>query len=136
VVGPESSKAWVRNVIEMTVSISEGLKITSPTGDVEIFKPEDWLLDMDSTQVALPSGSQKLQGVPLWKVIEPLGVDDPQTLIRVETSQDSLSFSWQEIEGDNNLRIFTVIMDDGFEYALGAMSGEVYLYPLTAIEIN
>jgi hypothetical protein len=91
---------------------------------------------MDSTQVALPSGYQKLQGVPLLKVIEPLGVDDPHTMIEVETDQNSLSYSWQDIEEDDNLRIFIVIVDEGFEYALGAMSGEVYLYPLTAIEIH
>lgn len=136
VVGPASSKAWVRNVTAITISSSPGLPITTASGEINSFIPDDWVDDMDSTQVALPIGSQKLQGVPLWKVIEPLIVAENQAVIQVKSDQDTLTFSWQTINGDDNLRIFTVIDNDRFKFALGAMSGDVYLFPLTGIEVE
>lgn len=135
-VGPASSKAWVRNVIELTVSISQGLTISTSSGEIHSFEPDAWVEHMDSTQVALPTGSQKLQGVPLWKVIEPLIGGENQAVIQVKSGQDTLSYPWQTIYGDDSLQIFTVIVDKGFEFALGTMSGEVHLYPITGIEVE
>jgi hypothetical protein len=91
---------------------------------------------MDSTEVSLPTGSQKLQGVPLWKVIESSESEANPVTISVLTDQDSTTYDWQAINGDDSLRIFTVISDEGFQYALGTMSGEVQLYPLTRIEVE
>jgi ABC-type thiamin/hydroxymethylpyrimidine transport system permease subunit len=136
IVGPESSKAWVRGVVELTVSISQGLTIQTPDGEIMIFDPDDWLLDMDSTQVMLPSDAQKLQGVPLWKIVEPLITDQDQTMIHLRTETETLSYPWTEIENDNQLRIFTVIEQSGVSFALGTMAGELYLYPLVAIEVK
>lgn len=136
IVGPESSKAWVRNIIEMTVSISQGLTIQTTSGETFTFKPDDWLSEMDSTQVALPDGSQKLQGVPLWKVIAAINTNDKQPIIHAESDQEIRSFPWYAINQDDSLRIFTVIRDECLVYALGNMSGEVYLYPLTGIEVE
>ena len=136
VVGPESSKAWVRNVVRLTVSVSQGLTIQTPSGETYIFKPDDWLTEMDSTQVALPNGSEKLQGVPLWKVIERFADNDVQISIVLYGNQESLSYTWKDIKGDNNLRIFTVIGNDGFDFVLANMSGEVHLYPLIGIEVQ
>lgn len=136
IVGPESSKAWVRNVVELTVSITQGLTIQAPNREVLIFDPDDWLLDMDSTQVMLPAGSQKLQGVPLWKIIRPLISDQAQAMIHVSTEEEIRAFQWVDINGDDQLRIFTVIEDTGFTFVLGTMTGEAYLYPLVRIEVE
>jgi energy-coupling factor transport system permease protein len=136
IVGPLSSKAWVRNVIEMSISISQGLVIQSSTGETFIFYPDEWLSEMDSTQIALPDGSQKLQGVPLWKVIDSFILHEGQIVVHVKSDQDVRSYSWDEINIDDNMRIFTVIKDEGFKYALGTMSGDVYLYPITGIEVE
>lgn len=135
-VGPESSKAWVRNVVKITVSTAQGLPIISPSGETQLFEPENWLDAMDSTQVALPGGSQKLQGVPLWKVIDALRLPEAPQAVRAHSHQESRSFAWQEVSGDDGLRIFTIIADDGFAYVLGTMSGEVLLHPLTTIEVE
>lgn len=136
VVGPASSKAWVRNVMSITISTSSGLLITTADGEILSFNPDDWVDKMDSTQVALPVGPQKLQGVPLWMVMEPLITADNTAGIWIKSDQDDLTFAWETINGDDNLRIFTVIVGEEFRFALGAMSGEVYLYPLTGIEVK
>jgi ABC-type thiamin/hydroxymethylpyrimidine transport system permease subunit len=136
VVGPESSKAWVRNVVELTVSLSNGLSIQTPAGEIFSFDPDDWLFEMDSTQVTLPSGSQKLQGVPLWKIVEPLVKDPGQTMIHLVAEVETRTYPWLEIKNDDQLRIFTVIEESGVSFALGTMSGELFLYPLVGIEVE
>jgi energy-coupling factor transport system permease protein len=136
IVGPGSSKAWVRNVVELTVSISQGLTIQTLDGEFMNFDPDDWLLEMDSTQVMLPSGSQKLQGVPLWKIVELMVVDQEETMIHLKTEVETRTYSWIEIKNDDQLRIFTVIEESGLSFALGTMAGELYLYPLVAIEVK
>jgi ABC-type thiamin/hydroxymethylpyrimidine transport system permease subunit len=136
IVGPGSSKAWVRNVVELTVSISQGLTIQAMDGDTMNFEPDNWLLEMDSTQVMLPSGSQKLQGVPLWKIVEPFVGDQEKTMIHLITGVETRTYPWIEIKNDDQLRVFTVIEESGLSFALGTMAGELYLYPLNAIEVK
>ncbi len=135
-VGPISSKAWVRNVAEITISIAQGLRIQLSSEEVFIFKPDDWLSDMDSTQVLLPEGPEKLQGVPLWKILDPLITDKTQINIDIHADQEMRTYAWKDIVEDQNLRIFTVIGDEGFTFALATMSGEVHLYPIELIEVN
>ena len=136
IVGPESSKAWVRNVVELTLSITQTLTIQAPNGEILSFNPDDWLLEMDSTQVILPSGSQKLQGVPVWKIVEPLVIDQGQTMIHLKAEAETRTYPWIEIKDDDQLRIFTVIEESGVSFALGTMTGELYLYPLIAVEVE
>ena len=135
-VGPISSKAWVRNVVEITISMTQGLQIQLFGEEAFIFGPDDWLSDMDSTQVLLPAGPEKLQGVPLWKIIAPLVDNEGQLVINVHADQETRTFAWQDIDGDQNLRIFTVIGEEGFTFALGTMSGDVFIYPIAWIEVN
>lgn len=136
VVGPNSSKAWVRNVVELTVSVAQGLDIHTPSGEVNIFNPEDWLQDMDSTQIALPDGSQKLQGVPLWKIVEPLVSEETQISIVLHAPESSLVYDWIEIKENDKLRVFTIIEDEGYSFVFATISGEVLLFPLERIEIK
>ena len=136
IVGPESSKAWVRNVTQMNISISEGLVIQTREGETFTFNPDEWLSEMDSVTVALPDGSQKLQGVPLWKIIDSFFLVTDQITVHIKSNQEVRSYLWHEINLDDALRIFTVISDEGFQYTLGSMSGEVYLHPITGIEVN
>lgn len=136
VVGPESTKAWVRNVTRLNVIAAKGLTITTLQGEKIEFDPNEWVSHMDSTQIALPDGSRKLQGVPLWKVLEPTISATEPTLIVFDSKEDTLELDWTEIEGNNDLRIFTVVEEDGISFALAEMSGEVKLFPLTEIEIE
>lgn len=136
VVGPTSSKAWVRNVVSLTISASQGLQILMPEGEIQTFTPDDWLEEMDSTQVSLPTGAQKLQGVALWKIITAFTAPDSQLTITVKSEDGSVSYPWHEVNEDDNLRIFTAIGEDGYQYALAEMSGEVQLFPLSSIEVK
>lgn len=136
IVGPESSKAWVRNVMDITISVSEGLVIMTPSGETITFEPDQWLSEMDSTTVTLPEGILKLQGVPLWKIIDSVVLNVDSITVNVISDQDVHSYSWHEIYGDDNLRIFTLISDEGFAYTLGTMSGDIIVHPITRIEVN
>ena len=136
IVGPESSKAWIRGVTKFTVIVSESVTILDPSGQVHEFDPDNWVSDMDSTQVALPNGAQKLQGVPVWKIVEANLSEGTPTEVVFKSDEDSLVLGWDEVSNDDTLRLFTVIEEDGLSFTLAYMSGEVQLYPVTEIEIN
>lgn len=136
IVGPESSKAWIRNVSKLTVIASEGFTIINPKGELSKFEPDEWLGEMDSTQIALPGGSQKLQGVPVWKIVEAyVNHKEPQGVI-FQSDADSIDMNWSEIGGVDNLRVFIIIENEGIAFTLAEMSGQVKLYPLTEIVIE
>lgn len=136
IVGPESSKAWVRNVIKINLIASQGLRISDPSGAIHEFDPDQWVSEMDSTQVALPEGSQKLQGVPLWKIVESFTNDGLPEEISLSSPDESATFDWADIEGNDSLRLFTVIGEDSFSFALAEMSGDVHLFPVIELKIN
>jgi len=137
IVGPQSSKAWVRNVTHIRLIAAKGLQINSSQGKTYLFEAKNWISDMDSTQIALPAGSQKLQGAPVWKVIEASepGSTISQVLFKSEEGQN-LTLDWGKIDQKNDIRLFILIEDDGISYVLAEMSGDVLLYPVSAIEIN
>jgi energy-coupling factor transport system substrate-specific component len=136
IVGPQSSKAWVRNISYLSVIQAEGLSITFPDGEIYQFDPDAWVSEMDSTQIALPDGSQKLQGVPVWKVIEANRLTNQPNTVIFKSESGSTELSWSEIQANDDLRIFSIIEDDGISFTLAEMSGEVLIYPLTEIIIE
>jgi ABC-type thiamin/hydroxymethylpyrimidine transport system permease subunit len=137
VVGPVSSKAWVKNIMSLSVIAADSLTIVTQEEDLIEFNPDDWLDQMDSTQINLPTGSQKLQGVPLHLIIESSDlIASPPKTVLFYNLDSSLTLNWNEIENNDSLRIFTVIESDSISYALADMSGEVYLFPTTKIELK
>lgn len=136
VVGPESSKAWVRNVTKLTVITSEGLTIIDLEDNTQLFDPDEWVSEMDSIQISLPNGNQKLQGVPLWQVIEAYVNETPPYEVQLSGGEEMLSLSWSEIDENNSLRLFTVIEEEAISFALAEMSGKVLIFPITKIEIK
>jgi hypothetical protein len=136
VVGPQSSKAWVRNVSRITVITSESLEIVDITGKSHNFNPDEWVSEMDSTQVNLPEGSQKLQGVPVWKILSQYIDEKESTEVVFSGDSDQLTIPRAEIYNNDNLRVFTVIKSDGIGFALATMSGELRLFPLRSIEVQ
>lgn len=136
IVGPESSKAWVRNVEQIAVIASEGLTIIQPSAEIRQFIPDEWISEMDSTQVALPEGSKKLQGVPVWKIVEAYAeTQQPETII-LRSDADELTFSWLDIQDNDDLRVFSAIDESGISFVLAEMSGDILLFPLTEMEID
>jgi len=136
IVGPESSKAWVRNVTRITLIDSESLPIIDMTDDTHEFDPDNWVTEMDSTLVALPDRSQKLQGVPVWKVIEYYSSDDQPSEIIFTSGEKTSVYSWKDLQNYEDLRIFIVIEEESITFSLAEMSGEVLLFPLHKIEIK
>ncbi len=135
IVGPTSSKAWVRNVVSIIISGTEGLTISIDEQEI-IFYPNVWIDHMDSTDINLPTGTQKLQGVPLEVLLEPYLQSNEDKKIIVKAENASETYHWQEITQNNQLRIFSVMQDGEISYALGTMSGESILYPVTSIEVQ
>ena len=136
IVGPQSSKAWVRSVNTITIIATKGLEVTDRNGVSHRFDPDEWVSEMDSSQIALPDGSRKLQGVPVWKVIMQSTDAQIPGQVRFSSGSDQLFLTWSEIDGIDELRVFTVVQDDQIEFALALMSGQVRLFPLTVIEVQ
>jgi len=136
VVGPESGKAWVKNTIKLTVIASEGLMIYPQDGEGLAFNPDEWVTNMDSTQVALPESSKKLQGVPVWMVIDAMLSGDTPQVLEFSSPTEKRTMNWSEINENDDLRVFTVIEEDKISYALAKMNGEVLLFPLDEIRVN
>lgn len=136
IVGPESSKAWIRNVTSLTVIAAQGLQIVDLQRNTHEFDPDQWLSDMDSTQISLPSGPQKLQGVPVWKILTKSIDTHGVTEITFSTESEHQTISWTEVYNNDSLRVFTAIQGEKIEYVLATMSGEVQLFPLRKIEVQ
>ena len=136
IVGPTSSKAWVRNLNKITISAAEGLSVVNSKSEDHAFNPDQWLNDMDSTQIMLPDGTEKLQGVPLWKIVEFYQRDCTYKQVILRSTESSQSYSWNEINANNDIRLFIIIEEQGLSFVLAEMSGDVLLYPVTGIEIN
>lgn len=136
VVGPESSKAWVRNVTSLTVIEADGLKIVGREGKTYFFDPIEWTAEMDSTQIKLLDGSQKLQGAPVWEVLSQFTNSQELAEVTFTSNTDQLTLPWSDIDGKDDLRIYTVIKDDKLSFALATMSGEALLYPIKSIEVR
>ena len=91
---------------------------------------------MDSTQVALPEGSKKLQGVPIWKIVEAYPESEKPEAIIFRSNGDEITLTWSEIQNNDDLRIFSVIEPSGISFVLAEISGDVLLFPLTEMEID
>jgi hypothetical protein len=91
---------------------------------------------MDSTQIALPDGTQKLQGVAVWKVINAAFPGLAPDSVQFSNADDGVTLSWSELNENDNIRLFTVIGEDSISYALAEMSGDAILFPVTEINIQ
>ena len=136
IVGPQSSKAWVRNVSKLSVINAQGISIINQSGETNQLDPDEWISEMDSTQINLPEGSKKLQGVPVWKVIQANYNNNEPSTILFKSESERLELSWSGIQANDDLRIFSIIEEDGIAFALAEMSGEVHIYPLSEIVIE
>ena len=136
IVGPESTKAWVRNVVRISVFSSDGILIVDQNKQSHYFLPDEWLSEMDSTQIELPEGGQKLQGVPVYKIIEFFSNQKISTTVKMWSGETISEIPWSDLQNDDNLRVYTIISDLGIDYVLAETNGNVLLYPLDKITIE
>jgi DMSO/TMAO reductase YedYZ molybdopterin-dependent catalytic subunit len=138
VVGAESSKAWVRNVTQMTVITAAPLPIEGSLDKPAPYQPAAWQNEMDSTQINLGDGAggRKLQGAPLGEVLASMEPQDAAETVIVTGPDTAVTLPLSEVLADDGVRIFTVINEAAINYAVARMDGEVLVYPVTTIEVQ
>jgi hypothetical protein len=136
VVGPQSLKAWVRGVERLVVVSESDLPITGFLEAPGSFDPALWQNEMDSVLLELSNGNRKVQGVPLSVLIRDRSPLPDAAQVRIESSNEDLVLELSEVMKEEDLRIFSLIQEQGIEFVLGRMSGEVLLEDITRIEVQ
>ena len=136
IVGPKSSKAWLRGLIEIKLTKINSVEVSGSVFNPFVFSPEQWVSDMDSTYLNIGGEQKKLQGVPLekiWNFAEP----DINASVMVFVSIDGQSqLEKSEYLGNDSLRVFINLKDDGMKYLVADMSGKIIVENISAIEIK
>ncbi len=136
VVGAENSKAWVRNVSEITVVGGATLEITGALEAPEPYDPEAWQFEMDAASLDLDDGPQKVQGVPLGKVLASLSPTADAATVVLHTPDGTEALALDDVLGSDEIRIFTVIREDGVDFAVARMNGDVIAQHVKRIEVQ
>lgn len=136
IVGAESSKAWVRGAVELKVIATNILEIQGKTNHPFSFNPSEWVNEMDSTFIGIGDKSVKLQGVSLrvlWTYAEP---EPDSTDIEISSESQVIKLNSEEFIGSDEIRLFTYLDEEGMEFILGRMNGDVLLRNVTSMEIK
>ena len=136
IVGAKSSKAWVRGVNKLKVISTGQIQISGIVENPFNFFPEEWIEEMDSTFLILDGETTKLQGIAvrsLWTYARPLS---DANSIDFRASDESLNMPLEDFFSSDEIRIFTLLSDDGMQFVLGKMNGEVLLKGVQSIEIK
>jgi hypothetical protein len=136
VVGPQSTKAWVRGAEKLVVVAETTLPLTGLLESPGSFDPAQWLGEMDSVSLQLPDGNVKMQGVPLAAVIQDCHPLANATKVVIESSDNDLTLVLSDVVEDEDLRIFSRIQEQGIQFVLGRMSGEVLLEGISGIDVR
>jgi energy-coupling factor transport system substrate-specific component len=134
--GAENSKAWVRNVSQITVVGAKPLPITGAVTDTAPYDPADWQFEMDSTSLNLGSGARKVQGAPLGSIVDAAQPTAEADQVRIEGKTDQVSLTLDEVINSDTIRVFTVIEEKTMSYALGRMDGEVLVENVQRINVR
>jgi DMSO/TMAO reductase YedYZ molybdopterin-dependent catalytic subunit len=140
-VGPANRKAWVRGVSELVVIARTTLVIEGRLERPGSYDPNDWQFDMDSTELDVGFGPQKLQGTPLGRVLASMSPAVDAGEVVVHTPGGTTVMPMADVLGDDGLRIYTVL-GDGDEvsseltFAIARMDGTVIAPSVTALEVR
>jgi ABC-type thiamin/hydroxymethylpyrimidine transport system permease subunit len=135
-VGPESSKAWVRNITRITVVGGTTLEVSGALQAPGAFRPAEWQAQMDSITVVLPGGARKLQGTPLGQVLAAMQPGAAASEVILHTAAGPVTVSLDEVMRNNDVRIFTVIDPPSVGYAVARMDGFVLAADVREIEVQ
>ncbi len=135
-VGAENSKAWVRSVSELTVVGASTLEITGALADPAPYDPDDWQFEMDAVSLDLGDGPQKVQGAPLGKVLASMSPAEAASTLAFQTTEGAKTLPLADVLGNDKIRLFTIIRDDGVEFAVARMSGEIIAQDIASIEVK
>jgi ABC-type thiamin/hydroxymethylpyrimidine transport system permease subunit len=135
VVGPHSSKAWVRGVEQLVVIGESTLPLGGLLDSPCQFDPQNWQDAMDSVALDLSSGRLKVQGAPLGEVLASCGLKAEARGIVASTPGSELTLELGTVL-DDDLRIFSLVREDGIHFVLGLMSGEVLAEDVVGIVVR
>jgi hypothetical protein len=136
IVGAYSSKAWIRGVNTMKVIGSGQIQIFGRVNNPFIFQPHEWMGEMDSTFLKFGDETAKLQGVAirsLWNYAQPF---NETTSIVFISNERTINIPLSDFVDSDDIRIFTLLSDEGMEFVLGKMNGEVITEGIQSIEIK
>jgi energy-coupling factor transport system substrate-specific component len=136
IVGAANSKAWVRGVSELIGVGSATLEVQGALAQPAAYDPDDWQIDMDSAQVDLGDGPEKVQGIPLGTVLESMQPSADATTVVLHSEGQPVSLGIDQVLGDDDLRIFTVIGQAEVTFAVARMSGELVAADVASIEVQ
>jgi ABC-type thiamin/hydroxymethylpyrimidine transport system permease subunit len=135
-VGPINSKAWVRNVSELIVFSLPLLEIDGAVDRPLQYNPVDWQFQMDSTILDVGYGKNKYQGAPLEDILDSTGISSSAKKVILFNNQEQTEIPIEEIMGNDQIRLFSIMSENKMSFAVATMDGEVFITYLTAIKVE
>ncbi len=137
VVGPASSKAWVRNVVEIELVAAPLVEVSGALDNPYPYAPEEWVSEMDNADIDYGQGAVKLQGVPLGAILTAMEPQEGATTV-VLAARDGSAYELPLVEamGDAEIRLYNATGDEGIIFLLAHSGGEVYLVDVVSMEIR
>ncbi len=137
-VGAANSKAWVRDVVRLTVTGPASLQIGGALEKAGPFDPAAWQFQMDSANLDVGLGRHKYQGVALGPVLRDKVPRPGARAVAVYAAgrpAPALTLPLEQVLDDQDLRLFLVIGDAEVSFALARMGGEVLVPRVERIEV-
>jgi energy-coupling factor transport system substrate-specific component len=136
IVGARNSKAWVRGVQDLIVIGSTTLEVSGALAQPSAFDPAAWQFEMDSTRLDLGQGPAKYQGVPLGQVIGAMEPSAQATTVVLYTEGDPISLALPDVMGDDDLRLFAIMDQAEFGFAVAYLDGRVLAPDVTRVVVQ
>ncbi len=137
VVGPQSKKAWVNGVVEITLINPPRLELVTPGEPPRGFEVDAWVSEMDSTNLDVGYGTNKYQGVPLRLLFKSaIEVQDVSEVILAGKDSEQITLPVEKVREDKGIRLFVVLEDSSVSYAVAHMRGEVYAIDVRHIKLR
>ncbi|MBN1963105.1 MAG: ECF transporter S component [Anaerolineae bacterium] len=136
VVGPASSKAWVRGVVGFTVIGATALPIAGRIETPGVYDPADWVEVLDSTMLDFGTGESRYQGAVLADVLAAHGLDPEAESVGLHTvAGETITLPLDEVLADGDIRLFTVITGETVTFAVARMNGEILAADVISLDV-
>ena len=136
-VGPETKKAWVNGVIEISLIPGRDLELSVNGGESIFFQPGNWVQEMDSTNLDVGLGTNKYQGVPLNLLFQQALEEGIHTeFLLTGNGGKQTTIPAGKVKSDSGIRLFIILTPENVTYAVAHMNGEVYLSNVESIKLK
>ncbi len=135
-VGPQTKKAWVNGVVEITLVNAEPLPLLVD-GNTRYFNPSDWVEEMDSTRLDVGNGLKKYQGVPMALLFEEFLAEGSYAEFLIPGGEDEqVRLDADQVRQEDGIRVFIILDGEEVAYAAAHLNGEVYLADIQEISLQ